>query len=55
MDFYTQITAAYPELNDEDFDPKSGLIHLNDDGDGIQYISRWEYPHPIPKGLKLGK
>jgi hypothetical protein len=28
---------------------------LKDDGDGIQYIAKWEYSKPIPDGLKLGK
>jgi hypothetical protein len=55
MDFYTQITAAYPELKDKDFDPKEGSIHLRDDGDGVQYIAKWDYSKPIPDGLKLGK
>lgn len=55
MDLFTQITAAYPELTDSDFYPVSGTIMLCDDGDRIQYISKWEYPQPIPAGLKLGK
>jgi hypothetical protein len=55
MDFYTQITGAYPELKDEDFHRESGSIHLKDDGDGIQYIFKWDYSKPIPAGLKLGK
>jgi hypothetical protein len=55
MDLFTQITAAYPELTEEDFRPITGSITLRDDGDGIQYIAKWEYSKPIPAGLKLGK
>ena len=55
MDLFTQITAVYPELTDADFMPNTGLILLRDDGDGIQYIAKWEYLKPIPNGLKLGK
>jgi len=55
MDFYTQITETYPELTVQDFHPNKGSILLQDDGDGIQYIAKWEYSKPIPAGLKLGK
>jgi hypothetical protein len=53
MDLYTQIKETYPELNDTEF--ISGSIELKDDGDGIQYLARWEYSKPIPEGLSLGK
>ena len=52
---YETIRAAYPELKEEDFYPVTGCISLNDDGDGVQYISKWDYSKPIPDGLKLGK
>jgi hypothetical protein len=55
MSLWNDLIAAYPELTDENFDPRSGQIHLKDDGDGIVYISKWEYSQPIPKGFKLGK
>jgi hypothetical protein len=54
MDLFTQITTVYPELTDADFYIR-GSIMLKDDGDGIQYIAKWEYSKPIPDGLKLGK
>lgn len=54
-DLFTKITAIYPELETKDFNPEWGTIQLADDGDGIQYIAKWEYSKPIPKGLKLGK
>jgi hypothetical protein len=55
MDLFTQITDVYSELVNEDFHPKTGSILLVDDGDGVQYIAKWEYSKPIPDGLKLGK
>ena len=55
MDLFTQITTAYPELTDADFIPMSGSILLRDDGDGVQYIAKWDYSKPIPDGWKLGK
>jgi hypothetical protein len=55
MDLFTQIVAVYPELTDADFHPKTGSILLFDDGDGIQYIGKWDYAQPIPKGMKIGK
>jgi hypothetical protein len=55
MDLFTQITTDYPELTDADFNPKTGTILLCDDGDGVQYIAKWDYSKPLPDGLKLGK
>ena len=55
MDFYTKIVEVYPELTEANFLPPFGAITLFDDGDGIQYIAKWEYSKPIPAGLKLGK
>jgi hypothetical protein len=51
---YDEIISVYPELTDDDF-YIGGSIMLKDDGDGIQYIAKWEYSQPIPVGLKLGK
>jgi len=55
LDLHTKIVQAYPELTDADFLPPLGPITLFDDGDGVQYISKWEYSKPLPAGLKLGK
>ena len=55
MDLFTQITETYSELTFLDFQPDLGSITLKDDGDGIQYIAKWNYSKPIPAGLKLGK
>jgi hypothetical protein len=54
MSKWQTITAAYPELTDNDFG-RNGTIELHDDGDGVDFIARWEYAKPIPAGLKLGK
>jgi hypothetical protein len=53
MNLYEVISETYPELKLEDF--KDSVIRLEDDGDGISYIAKWEYSKPIPAGLKLGK
>lgn len=58
MDLYSQIIAVYPELtitteSNEFFVGKS--IELKDDGDGVQYIAKWDYSKPLPDGMKLGK
>jgi hypothetical protein len=58
MSKYDEIVAVYPELipNEKiDLFGINGCIELRDDGDGIDYISKWEYSKPIPAGLKLGK
>jgi hypothetical protein len=49
------ILETYPELTDADFHCTFGKIGLFDDGDGVQYIGKWNYSKPIPEGLKLGK
>ena len=55
MSLYHEIIAVYPDLTSEDFEPRLGSISLFDDGDGIEYIGKWDYSQPIPAGLKLGK
>lgn len=49
------IIDVYSELKDFDFHPLTGSILLADDGDGVQYIAKWEYTKPLPAGLKVGK
>jgi hypothetical protein len=53
MNLYQHILETYPELNPNEF--ISGCIELRNDGDGIDYIYKWEYSQPIPEGLTLGK
>lgn len=56
MTVYEIIISTYPDLRNEDFNfVQGGKIMLADDGDGIQYIAKWEYSKPIPEGLVLGK
>jgi len=54
MTKWATIVATYPELTDNDFG-RNGSIELHDDGDGIDFIARWEYSKPIPDGMKVGK
>ena len=55
MTIYETIIETYPEITNADFVPHSGSIMLADDGDGVVYLSKWEYAKPIPDGLKIGK
>lgn len=52
-DLYSLIIAEFPELKitDEKDVFKNGVIELKDDGDGVQYISAWNYSKPLPKEL----
>jgi len=54
MNICEEIIKSIPELKATDDFRKLG-IWLKDDGDGIVYISKWEYSKPIPDGLTLGK
>ena len=53
MNIFDKIMETYPDLNISFFDDH--LIEIKDDGDGIQYLSKWDCELSIPKGLKLGK
>jgi hypothetical protein len=55
MDLFTELKKVYPELELADFHPLTGSISVIDDGDGVQYINKWEFSKALPKGLKLGK
>ena len=52
---YNQILETYPELTLADFNSETGTILLQDDGDGVVYIAKWDYEQPIPDGLTVGK
>ena len=54
MELWEKIIEAYPEIQPTDSFRELG-IHLQNDGDGIDYIAKWEYNQPIPEGLTLGK
>jgi hypothetical protein len=57
MSLYSQIVEIYPELTitDQYDEFQNGSIRLQDDGDGIEFIAKWDYAKPIPEGMKLGK
>ena len=55
MDYWKIIIEAYPELTNADFQPNAGKINIRDNGDGNQYLSKWDFEKPIPEGLKLIK
>jgi hypothetical protein len=54
MELSEKIIAAFPEIAPTDSFKSLG-IYLSDDGDGVIYISAWDYSKPIPDGLKIGK
>ena len=56
MSLFEKLVEALPELTSDDFHPIRGSILIQDDSDGLgEFIAKWEYPKPIPKGFKLGK
>lgn len=56
MTLVEQIMQAIPELTIENFGPFDGRIVIRDDSDGFgPYIEKWEYPKPLPEGMKVGK
>jgi len=54
MSLYEKIIAEYPELLEMPDEFVNGSIRLQNDGDG-DYIAKWEYSKPLPKGLKIGQ
>lgn len=54
MELWEKIINALPEIKATDPFIDLGIV-IKDDGDGIQYIAKWEYSKPIPDGLFLGK
>lgn len=55
MNLVENLMEQINTLTIKDFHPFQGKIWVVDDGDGVQYIAKWEYTEPIPAGLKLGK
>ena len=43
MTLYQKINLLYPELQLSDFDPITGTIFLQNDGEG-DYIKEWKHP-----------
>lgn len=45
MTLYEKLKTIYPELTDNDFHPRKGVITLQNDSDGRgDYIAKWEHP-----------
>jgi hypothetical protein len=45
MSLYDKIKSIYPEIEDKEFIPVAGTIHLRNDSDGNgDYIAKWEHP-----------
>jgi hypothetical protein len=56
MSVYETIITAYPELIENESIFSKDKIVIQDDSDGLgEYLVKWEYSKPLPKGLKLGK
>ena len=55
MTLYETIIAEYPELESNPRVFQTEII-LQNDSDGVEdFIAKWDYSKPIPKGLELGK
>jgi hypothetical protein len=54
MSLYEKIIAVYPELLETPEEFVNGSIRLQNDGDG-DYVAKWEYEKPLPKGMKIGQ
>jgi hypothetical protein len=54
MKLWEKIIQVYPKLKPTDDFRKLGIL-LQDDGDGVEYIAKWEYSEPLPDGFVLGK
>ena len=52
MSLYDQIIKIYPNLSNQDFDPKNGTIILQNDGQG-DYIKSWSNINPQPTQAQL--
>jgi hypothetical protein len=56
MTLYEKIMDLYPELTQQDFNPVTGTILLQNDSDGKgDYIKAWNHPTlPRPTDEQLG-
>lgn len=54
MSLYETILEAYPELSDLKLFDANIILQNDSDGAG-DYVAKWDYSKPLPKGLKLGK
>jgi hypothetical protein len=55
MTIYETIIKTYPELEGDTRVFQTEII-IQNDSDGLgEYLAKWDYPKPLPKGLKVGK
>jgi len=55
MSLYDDLVAELPELKNS-FTFHDGTIMLQNDADEAgDYIAKWDYKKPLPKGFKVGK
>jgi len=55
MSIYEQLIEIYPELIGSDVF-SNNIIVLQNDSDGLgDFIVKWDYDKPLPKGFKVGK
>lgn len=52
MTLYEKIIKIYPSLSIDDFNPFTGTIFLQNDGDG-DYIKSWKNSNPQPTQEQL--
>jgi len=57
MSLYDDLIAALPELADkpQEFVSTGSILLQNDGDDAGDYIAKWDYTKPLPKGFKVGK
>lgn len=55
MSLYDQIIAAYPELTDSTAFADNQIVLQNDGDDLGDWLVKWNYEKPLPKGIKIGK
>jgi len=55
MALYDDLIAAFPELEDSPAFSNGTIILQNDADETGDYIAKWDYTKPLPKGFKVGK
>lgn len=57
MSLYDEIIVKFPELAEmpDEFGFGGSISLRNDSDDAGDYIERWDYSQPLPKGMKIGK
>jgi hypothetical protein len=55
MSLYKDLIAALPELEDSKAFFDGTIILQNDSDETGDYIAKWDYSKPLPKGFKVGK